>query len=257
MFNFYPIYRRELKSYFSSPAVYVVAAMYFFLAGLFFYGILDNFSYLSGNAQKRKEMGIDTMNFTQLVVSQLFWSINFLLLFVVPIFTMRLLAEEKKSGTFELLKSLPFTDWSIVIAKFLAAYSLIVIMLLVNGYFVLVMARFGKPELPVVGVAFVGVLIASAGYVAIGLFASAVTENQIVAAIVGFVVLLGLFLIGDVTMPASTGVSHLLGLISMRHHSDQFTRGLLRGEDIAYFAMIVGIFLFLTSRTLELRRWKI
>lgn len=257
MFKFYPVYRRELKSYFTSPAIYVVAAMYFFLSGLFFYGILDQYSMLSANAQKRKEMGIDTLNFTQIVVKQLFWSVNFLLIFVVPILTMRLLAEEKKSGTFELLTSLPFTDWNIVLAKYLAAYTLVVLMMLINTYFVFVMMRFGQPELPVIGVALAGVLIAAAGYVAIGLFASAVTENQIIAAIVGFVLLLGLFLIGDVTTPASRGLNRMLELISMRYHSDQFTQGLLRTEDIAYFIMLVVMFLFLTTRTLEIRRWKI
>src|SRR6266487_1352770 len=119
LLKFYPIYRRELKSYLTSPAVYVVVALYFFLSGLIFYGILNSFSEASGSAEIRKEMGIERVNFTLHVVGQLFYSINFLLIFVVPIVTMRLLAEEKKSGTFELLKSRPFTDWNIVIAKFL------------------------------------------------------------------------------------------------------------------------------------------
>ena len=84
------------------------------------------------------------------MVGQVFWAVNFLLLFLVPMITMRLLAEEKKSGTFELLKSLPFTDWNIVLAKFLAAYALVAGMLLLSGYYVLIMMRFGQPEMPVV-----------------------------------------------------------------------------------------------------------
>lgn len=257
MFKFFPIYRRELKSYFTSPAVYVSMAMFFFLSGFFFYGILDDFSTLSGNAQYQKEMGYTEVNFTRDVVARLFWSINFILLMVVPIFTMRLLAEEKKSGTFELLKSLPFTDWNIVIAKFLAAYTLLAIMLLVCLYYVGIAVYYGKPEIAVIWVAVVGSFVTAAAYVAIGVFASSVTENQIVAAIIAFAALLMLFLIGDVTTAASTGVSRMLEFLSMRYHSDQFTRGLLRAEDVAYFVVIVLGFLFLTCRSLELRRWKL
>lgn len=255
--RFFPIYRRELKSYVSSPALYVTVALYFFLTGFFFYGILYQFSELSGNAQYRKEQGVEMLNYTRLVVGQTFWSSSFLLLFVVPIFTMRLLAEEKKSGTFELLKSLPFTDWDIVVAKFLAAYTVVAGMVIASSYYILVMARFGKPELPVVWVAFAGVLIASAGYVAIGLFASSLTENQIIAALVAFVTLLIFFLIGDVVPQSSGFWSRLLEMLSMRYHNDQFTHGLLRLEDAAYFIMLAVVFLFLTCRSLEIRRWKI
>ncbi|MEI7634629.1 MAG: ABC transporter permease [bacterium] len=255
--KFMPIYRRELKSYFTSPTGYIAAAMFLFLSGLFFYGIMENFSELSGNAEYRKQVGLDHVNFTQHAVKQLYWSINFLLLFIVPIFTMRLIAEEKKSGTFELLTSLPFTDWNIVIAKYLAAYTLVAGMLLITVYYIPVMARFGQPDMSVVWVAFLGTLFVAAAYVAVGLFASSLTENQITAAIFAFVALLGLFLIGDVTTPAGQGIGRTLERLSMRWHSEQFTQGVLRLEDAAYFAIIVIIFLFLTCRCLELRRWRV
>jgi len=255
--KFYPIYRRELKSYFTSPSVYVCLALFFFLSGLIFYGILVDFSHASSDGEYRKERGIEFVNFTLLVVKQLFFSMNFLLVFVVPLFTMRLLAEEKKSGTFELLKSLPFTDWNIVIAKFLSAYSLIIAIVLASGYFVAVMLRFGQPEMPVVGVALLGLLLSAAAYTAIGLFASAITENQIVAAIVGLVTLLGFFLIGEIVPSSSGGWGRFLEVLSLRYHTDQFARGLLRLEDVAYFAMLVVIFLFLTVRVLEIRRWRV
>jgi ABC-2 type transport system permease protein len=255
--GFLPIYRRELRSYLTSPAVYVAAALFLFLSGIFFYGILDSFSQLSGNAEYRKEMGFDKINFTRHVVSNLFWSINFLMLFVVPAFTMRLLAEEKKTGTFELLASLPFTDWNIVVAKFLAAYTVIAAILAVCGYYVIVMVRFGTPEMPVVCVAFLGAFLCAAAYVAVGLFASSLTENQIVAAIVSFVALLGLFLVGDITAPGASSFSRVLEMLSMRYHGEQFTRGQLRLEDAAYFLMIVAVSLFLTCRNLEIRRWRV
>ena len=256
-FRFYPIFRREMKSYLTSPSVYVAIAMYLFLSGIFFYGILVNFAELSSNAEYRRQLGVETENFTQHVVTQLFWAINFLLLFLVPMVTMRLLAEEKKSGTFELLKSLPFTDWNIVTAKFLAAYSLIAGMLLLSGYYVGIMARFGSPEMPVVLISILGILISSAAYVSIGLFASSLTENQIVAAIVSFVLLFGLFLVGDLTTPASGGINRILETLSMRAHADNFTKGLFRLEDVIYFFTITTVFLFMTCRTLEIRRWRV
>lgn len=232
-------------------------ALFFFLSGLIFYGILVDFSRASADAEYRRERNIDEVNFTLLVVKQLYFALNFLLVFVVPIFTMRLLAEEKKTGTFELLKSLPFTDWNIVIGKFLSAFTLLAVMLLGTGYYVIVMMRFGKPELPVVGVALCGALLSAAAYTAIGVFASALSENQIVAAIVAFVALLGFFLVGEIVPASSGGWGRILEFLSLRYHTDQFARGLLRLEDVAYFVMLSAVFLFLTCRSLELRRWRV
>jgi len=254
--NFYPIYRREIRSYFKSPSAYIAIGLFLFMSGLLFYGILENFSLLSGDAQYRREMGFEKINFTRHVVSNLYWVINFLLLFVVPSFTMRLLAEEKKTGTFELLVSLPFRDWDIVLGKFLAAFTVIGVMLGICAYYVLVMMRFGTPEMPVVLVAYLGSFIVAATYVAIGLFASSLTENQIVAAILAFVILLGLYLIGDLSTPSIGPLSRLLQALSLRYHSEQFTHGLIRVQDIAYFVAVLVIALFLTCRVLELRRWR-
>ena len=256
-FKFFPIYRREVKSYFTSPTVYMCIAMFFFMSGLIFYGIMSNFSLASGDEEYRRQNGIDTFNFTIMVIRQMFLAVNFLMVFIVPIITMRLLAEEKKSGTFELLKSLPFTDWNIVVAKFLSAYTVIATMLILSIYYLLIMMRFGSPELPVYFVAMLGALLAAAAYTAIGLFASALSENQIVSAIVSFVGLLGFFLVGEFAPASSGGIGRLLELLSMRYHTDQFARGLIRLEDVAYFALLVIVFLFLTSRVLELRRWRV
>ena len=255
--KFFPIYRRELKSYLTSPTVYVCVAMFLFMSGLIFYGIMNDFSHASADKEYRQEQNIGVMNFTLLVVGQMFFALNFLLIFIVPIFTMRQLAEEKKSGTFELLKSLPFTDWNIVLAKFFSAYTIVAGMLIISGYYTLLMMRFGNPELPVVAVAMLGALMASAAYTAIGLFASALTENQIVSAIVAFVLLMFFFLAGEFVPPSSHGIGRLLEILSMRYHTDQFAHGLLRLEDAAYFLLIVVVFLFLTTRILELRRWRV
>ena len=255
--KFYPIYRRELKSYLTSPTVYVCVALFLFMSGLIFYGIMSNFSYASTNKEYQVQEGLGTLNFTRIVVQQMFFSLNFLLIFIVPIFTMRQLAEEKKTGTFELLNSLPFTDWNIVIAKFLSAYTVVAGMQIIGSYYLLIMLRYGDPELPVFFVGMLGALLASAAYTAIGLFSSALTENQIVSAIVAFVLLLFFFLVGEFIPAASSGIPRLLEILSMRYHTDQFALGIVRMEDAAYFALIIVIFLFLTTRILEVRKWRV
>lgn len=254
--GFYPIYRRELRSYVLSPPVYVLVALFFFMAGLIFYGIFENFSLLSANPEQRRILGFERLNFTTHVIGQYFWAVHFLMITVVPLLTMRLIAEEMKSGTFELLRSLPFSDWNIVWGKFLAAYTVVVLMTVLSGYLVFVMARFGAPEYPVLLVSYLGLLVAGAGYVAIGIFASSLTENQFVAGIVGFVLLLSLYLVGDLSAPGSEGIARFAEALGMRSHSEPFSRGLLRIEDVAYFLVVLVAFLFLTCRSLEARRSK-
>lgn len=256
-FRFYPIYRRELRSYLASPAIFGTAALWFFLAGLIFYGTMTQFADASGSADLRRELGLEKVNFTLHVAGQLFLAMNFLFIFLVPVITMRLLAEEKRTGTFETLKSLPFTDHDIVAAKFLAAYTLVAALVSGTAIYALFMMRYGRPELPVLAVAYLGTLIAAAGYVAIGVFASSLTENQIVAAVLAFVLLLALSLAGDIVPPSSGGVGRLLEFLSLRYHTEHFSRGLLRLEDVVYFGLLSWAFLFLACRVLELRRWAI
>lgn len=257
LFQFYPIYRREMKSYLTSPTIYLCVALFFFMGGLIFYGTLSQFSEASSNPEYRRIEGITTVNFTSMVVTSMFFALSFLLIFLVPIFTMRLIAEEKKTGTFELLSSLPFTDWNIVLGKFLSAYTIVGGMVLLSSYFGLIMVRFGEPEVAVMLVGCLGMLLTTAAFTAIGLFASSLTENQIVAAILSLILLLAFYLIGEFIPPSSSGWGRILTVLSMRYHTDQLGRGLLRLEDVVYFVILTISFLFLTSRVLESRRWKL
>jgi ABC-2 type transport system permease protein len=232
-------------------------AIFFFLSGLFFFGVLISFSEASTNAEYRRQLGMEQVNFTLHVAGQLFASVNFLLVMLTPMFTMRLLAEERKTGTFELLTSLPFSDMDIVLSKFLAAWTLLLAILTMSLVYVGVMMAVGRPEVPVLLVAYLGLALASAVYAAIGLFASSLTENQIVAAIVGLAGLLAFFLVGDILPGSSDGVGRVLERLSLRAHTEQFTRGLIRLEDMTYLILMTVTFLFLTLRVLEVRRWKV
>ncbi len=256
--NVRPIISRELRSYITSPSIFVAIAAFLFLSGFLFYGTLSNYSDLSANAEYRRQMGFETLNYTKHVVGQVFYAINMLLIFIIPIMTMRLIAEEKKSGTFELLRALPFSDWDIVLAKFVACFILAGLMILLNSYQAIVMMRFGTTELAVILVALFGTVLTTATYISVGLFASSLTESQITAAIIACVLLLALWLIGDLTPVGSLSfLSYISEILSMRIHSEPFSRGVLRLDDVAYFLLVIFSFLFLTVRSLELNRSKI
>ena len=188
--NIRPIVTRELRSYLTSPSIFVAVAAFLFLSGFLFYGTMSNYADLSANAEYRRQMGFEVLNYTKHVVGQVFFAINLLLVFIIPILTMRLIAEERKSGTFEVLRSLPFSDWDIVLAKFTACFLLTLILVALNSYQILVMLRFGSTEFLVILVATLGMILTAAAYVSIGLFASSLTESQITAAIIACVALL-------------------------------------------------------------------
>ena len=257
--NIRPIIVRELRSYVTSPPIFVAIAAFLFMSGFMFYGSLSNYSDLSANADYRRQMGFETLNYTKHVISQVFFAVSLLMIFVVPIMTMRLIAEEQRTGTFEVLRSLPFSDWDIVVAKFSAGMILVGFMLLINfAVQVGVMLGVGPTELPVIFVAIIGAYLTAAACVSIGLFASSLTESQITAAIIACVALLTFWLIGDLS-PTDGGSlpARIFEQLSMRVHSEPFTRGVLRIDDVVYFAFLTFGFLFLTVRSLELGRSKI
>lgn len=255
--NILPIYKKEIKLYLQSPSVYVVGGLFFALAGLFFQDILVFFSQMSVSAQMRYRLGFFELNMTQFVVRNTFSLINFLLLFVVPILTMRLFAEEKKSGTFELLVTYPFRDWELLIGKYLAALSIIALFLLISVVYALLMIIIGQPEVPVILSSYLGIFLLAMAYVAYGIFASSLTENQIVSAILTFAGLLVLYLIGDLAAAETGFLSTLLDAISIRLHAVNFTIGVIETKDIAYFILFTVLFLFLTARVLESRHWRV
>mgnify|MGYP000926890667 CR=1 FL=1 len=256
--NIRPIVTRELRSYLTSPSIFVAVAAFLFLSGFLFYGTMSNYADLSANAEYRRQMGFEVLNYTKHVVGQVFFAINLLLVFIIPILTMRLIAEERKSGTFEVLRSLPFSDWDIVLAKFTACFLLTLILVALNSYQILVMLRFGSTEFLVILVATLGMILTAAAYVSIGLFASSLTESQITAAIIACVALLALWLIGDIGSIGSMSILNRIAQgLSLRIHSETFSRGVLRIDDVAYFVLITYSFLFMTVRSLELNRNKI
>ncbi len=230
------IARRELNSYFASPVAYVVAAAFLVVTGFLFYLILA----YSREASLR---GI-------------FANMSVLLLLVAPALTMRLLAEEQRSGTIELLLTAPVRDFEVVLGKFLGGLGLVVAMLALTLYYPLVLFLYGSPEKGHIIGGYLGVLLLSAAFVAIGLFASSLAANQIVAAVVAFTILLLLWLIGAAADIAGPPVADVFRYMAIDRYYDDFIRGVVDSKAVIYFASVMAVFLFATVRVLETRRWR-
>ena len=255
--NFAPIYKRELRAFFQNPGVYVTLAAFLALSGWFVYAGLEWFARMSLDRRMQFQAGMGGLNFTEFVVKDTFGIISFLFLFVIPGLTMRLFAEEKKTGTFELLVTCPVTDWGMVLGKYLAALTVIVVLLIISLVFPITLSRMGEVEWPVVGSSYLGLFLVGAAYVAFGTFASTLTENQIIAAIVTFGGLLVFYLIGDMGFGGVGTLSRVFEALSIRQHSDNLIRGKVLTEDVYYFVAFAVGFLVLANYVLESRRWRV
>jgi ABC-2 type transport system permease protein len=233
--NILPIFRRELRSYFNSPVAYVVIVVFLAIIGWFFTSNL----FLMNVASMR-------------VVFEL---VPLVFLFFVPAITMRLLAEEKKSGTLELLTTKPVTDAEIVIAKFLAAWALLAAALLPTLLYLFTMMALGSIDVGPVITGYIGLLLMGGAYIAIGIFASSLTENQIIAFITGFLIVLALFLMDKVLMYVPEGLASTVEFLAVDYHFSNIARGVIDSRDIIYFVSLLGFSLLLATVSLERRKW--
>ncbi len=236
MRNTLTIARREIQAYFVSPIAYVVAAAFLAIMGYFFAMIL----YYSREATMRYTLG----------------NMSTVLLFVAPVLTMRLLAEEQRMGTIELLLTSPVKDWEVVLGKFLGSLTLYACMLGVSLYFPLMLTIVGNPDAGPVIAGYVGMLLLGGALLSLGVLTSSLTQNQIVAAVLGVVLIVLLWLasaLGDVTGPPLSGVFQYLAL---SEHFYDFFKGVIDTRDVIYYLSVIAASLFLATRVLETRRWR-
>jgi ABC-2 type transport system permease protein len=235
MHNILPIYQREIRSYFNSPVAYVVIVVFLAIVGWFF----------SSN--------VFLMNIASLRI--LFDIVPLVFLFFVPAITMRLLAEEKKAGTLELLTTRPVRDVEIVLGKFLAAWTLLAAALLPTLLYVATLLALGSPDLGPILTAYLGLMLMGGAYIAIGLFASGLTENQIVAFILSFLFVIALFLMDKVLMYVPEAFASPMEFLSIDYHFSNIARGVIDTRDLIYFGSLLGFGLYLATVTLERRKW--
>lgn len=237
------VFRREIGQYFASPIAYIIAFAYLLLTGLVFNNDLT--------------VSVTVKPADPSIVPQF---LSFGMIFFAPVLTMRLLAEESREGTLELLLTAPIQDFDIVMGKFLGAwtyYTLLLALTLVYPFLVM-SASPAVPDLGLLIAAYIGIWLYGGATLAVGLMFSALTENQIVAAFLSLSALLILYLgnlAGEIV--ADIQLANLIRALTLNgHFSPSFAYGLVRAEDVAYFAGIIVVMLYLTMRLVESRRWR-
>lgn len=232
----FAIFKRELKAYFTSPLGYVFLAIFYAFSGLFFY----IFSLSVGSTD----------------ISSVFLMMFIVLMVFVPLLTMRLLSEDKKQKTDQLILTAPVSLLSIVMGKFLAAYAIFAIGVAVMPVYGFVMSTFATVSwLPIWGNT-VGILLLGGIFVSIGLFISSLTENQMIAAIGGFFINLMILLMNTLKSALPNGfLQDVLSSISVYSRYSEITNGIFSLSSLIFFVSVIFIFLFLTVRVLEKRRW--
>jgi ABC-2 type transport system permease protein len=254
MRNIWTICRRELYAYFVSPIAWVLLAIFAFLSGVFTYIISASFVRASLEGQMSGQSF--PMNLNEQVIAPLFSNIAVVGLFLIPLISMRLFAEEKRQGTIELLVTSPIHDLEIVIGKWLSAvlmYGALLAVLLFDYSFLFI---YGNPDWKPVVTGFIGILLQGACLLAFGTFISTLTKNQIVAGAVGFSLALVLWILNWTTSFGNSDTVQVLNYLSIVSHMDSFTRGVIDSKDLIYYLSMIFLGLFLTSRSLESLRWR-
>lgn len=249
------LFKKEMQFYFTSPVAWVVFTVFTLICGYFFYSIFNFFSLISMQSAMNPMMGRD-LNATEGILRPLFQNITVVLLFVMPLLTMRLLSEEKKSGTIELLLTYPIRDGEVLLGKYLAALLIYLVMLGFTVLYPVLTAYFVRLEPGPVLAGYLGLLLLGAAFIAVGVLISSMTENQIVAGFATFGVLLFFWIIGWATDFAGPALGRVISHLSILDHFENFARGILDTKDIIYYLNFTILCLFLTLRSLESRRWR-
>ncbi|HUN66440.1 MAG TPA: ABC transporter permease subunit [Bacteroidota bacterium] len=233
--NIASIFRKEVRSFFNSPVAYIVIVVYLIILGWFFTSNL--FIYNLSTLRTVFEMT------------------PFLLLFFAPAMTMRLISEERKSGTLELLVTKPIGEGDIIVGKFLAAWTLYFFTLLPTVCYYITVSIIGSLDTGAVIGGYLGLLLVGAVFIAISVFGSAVTENQVVAFIVSLFIVFSLFMLDKILFYLPSSVGMVLEYLSIDYHFSNIARGVIDSRDLVYYASAIGLALRLASAVLQKRRW--
>jgi ABC-2 type transport system permease protein len=251
--NVWALARREVQSYFASPIAYVVLGLFALIFGLFFYAYLQWF--IDQGTGRGFGGAPEVQNLNQDILRGLLLDTAWLLLFLIPLLTMRSFAEEIRSGTIELLLTSPLTDFQIVAGKFLGALFLYVSMLALTCLHMAVVFLFGDPEWKPLLVGYLGVLLFGSALISLGLAFSSMTRNQIVAAVItlGAFLFFGFFQSAESWAGAAAGV---ITYLSATQHLEDFVKGVVDSRGVVYYLTFIGLGLFLSKQSLESLRWR-
>jgi len=254
MRNIVAIAQKELRSYFASPIAYVVIGMFAFIFGYFYVAILNMF------AQQSMQMGAMGMggpvNVNQQMIRPLLQNAAVVVLFVLPMITMRTYAEEKRSGTIELLLTSPLTDFQIITGKFIGAFTLYAAMLAVTLVHVAVLFVYGNPEWKPIASGYLGLLLLGGCFISVGLLVSSLTRNQIIAGMITFGLFLVLWVIDWIGSFGGPTVGKVVSYLSITGHFDDFAKGVIDTTHLVYYLSFITFGLFLTAKAVDSERWR-
>jgi ABC-2 type transport system permease protein len=238
MSNIFIIAKKEFRSYFTSPIAYVVLTMFLIISGYFFSVIL----LVTKNAS----------------LEGVLYNTTITLLFIIPLITMKLFAEERKLGTLELLMTKPVRDFEVVLGKFFASMGFLLTMFLATGVYVLILFKYGNPDIGPILSGYLGLLLVGASFAALGIFASTLSENQIIAAVISFALILLLWILSWVSgqLEFSEPIEKFISYISLSTHFDDFVKGVISLKGIVFYLSFIVFWLFVTTKSIGVRKWK-
>ncbi|MGF1573145.1 MAG: ABC transporter permease [Sumerlaeia bacterium] len=246
------ISKRELLQLVLTPIFWVISGVFFFATSLVFLGLVIGFS----DPELRAEQNINS-DVTLSVVRQLFWIIHYFLMIQIPLLTMRSFAEERKLKTYQLLQTLPITEWAHVLGKFTGSFVAMTLYLALTLIFPFLVEWLSSPQWPVIIGSYAVLMLSLACYLAVGLFFSSMTESQVVSAVLSYVFLFGMLIFSSLSQAFNVEALVVLSKhLTFLSHVDPFLEGLVRSRDVGYFLLATVLFLFFTVRQLESFRWR-
>jgi ABC-2 type transport system permease protein len=254
MRNAWVICRKELGSYFASPVAYLLLTMFGLIFGYFFWTAVRFFVFEGIEMQMRGQMM--PMNINEQIIRPLLSNVSVIGLFFIPMITMRLFAEEKRTGTIELLATSPVRDLEIIVGKWLAALIMYSTLLLFTALNFAFLFRYGNPDWKPLLIGYLGLLLQAGGLLAIGTFISTLTKNQIIAGAATFGVCILLWVVGWMGEFEMASWAQVFAYLSVVTHFESFARGVLSSKDAIFYAAVIFLGLFFTARSMESLRWR-
>jgi ABC-2 type transport system permease protein len=236
--------KKELKDSFFSPLIYILTGLFCFMMGWLFFNYLMQAKTLT------------TASMTQAVITPIFGNMNFIFIFLCPLLTMRTFAEERKQSTLDLLLRSQLSEMQIIIGKFISNTILVIFMLSFTFVFPMILALSGYSDWGVVGSSYLGVLLSIMAYLSVGLFCSSLTDNQIVASLLTFCILLGsMLMVISVNATNNYLLALMIQYLTVPFHYDGFVKGVLHSYSLIYFISFISFFFLLTLKSLQSRKW--
>jgi len=246
------VFLKEFRGYFMTPMAYVILTVYLLISGFFFYVMIYHFSLVS---LQMTQYGYspEEISVNEMVFRPLYLNLSLILLMVIPMITMKLMAEERKSGTAELLITAPVRWWEIIVGKYLAACVLVGIMTAATLLYPVIVALIGDVDPGPVLTAAIGLFLTGSAFASFGVLASTISENQIIAAVMSFGVLLLLWVVNWATVVTEGALSTVLDYLSVISHYEEFAKGVLDSRHILFLISLIVYPLFLSTHVLGLR----